>query len=72
MRDTKSCRRLVWNDHYSATSEEEELIRAAIVDRGLRTVAEVASFVGDELFNRDTRALGAMGGLGVIRHWSPA
>jgi len=69
MRDARSCRRLVWNDHYSTTSEEEELIKTAIVDRRLQTVAEVASFVGDELFRRDTRAICAMGGLGVIRHW---
>ena len=69
MRDDRSCRRLVWNHHYLPKSEEEELIRTAIVDRDLRTVGEVASFVGEALFERDTRAMCAMGGLGVIRHW---
>jgi hypothetical protein len=69
MRDARSCRRLVWNHNYLPKSEEEELIRTAIVDRDLRTVDEVASFVGEALFERDTRETCPMGGLGVIRHW---
>jgi hypothetical protein len=69
MRDIRSCRRLVWNDDYPVKSEEEQLIRTAIVDRGLRTVHEVAKFVGDELFTRDMRETCPMRGLGVIRHW---
>jgi len=69
MRDATSCRRLEWNYRYLPKSEEEELIRTAIVDRDLRTVDEVASFVGEALFRHDTRRTCPLGGLGVIRHW---
>jgi hypothetical protein len=69
MRDRRSYGRLVWNDNYVADTEETELIRTAIVERGLCGVDAVGRFVGEELFNRDTRATIPTAGFGIVRHW---
>jgi hypothetical protein len=72
MRDRRSCRRLVWNDDYVVNSEETELIRIATVERGLRTLDDVATFVGDELLTRDSRCACFADGFGMFRHWYAA
>jgi hypothetical protein len=69
MRDVRSCGRLVWNDNYVPDSEETQLIRSAIVERGLCGVDAVARFVGEELFHRDTRTTIPTAGFGIVRHW---
>ena len=69
MRDTKSCERLLWNDSYLPRSEETVLIRAAIVERGLRTRADVANAVAEELWRRDCRGASSLDGFGIFRHW---
>jgi hypothetical protein len=69
MRDTQSCDRLIWNEAYAPRSEEEILIRAAIVEHGLRTRDAVANAVAEELFRRDCRRTSYMDGFGFFRHW---
>ena len=69
MRDTRSCERLIWNDSYTPQTEESALIRAAIVERGLRTRDEVASAVAEELFRRDCRRTSYLDGFGFFRQW---
>ena len=69
MHRTKACERLTWNEKYTPDREETILIRAAIVERGLRTRDAIANAVGDELFSRDCRTTSYLDGFGIFRHW---
>jgi hypothetical protein len=69
MRGTRSRERLTWNENYTPDREETVLIRAAIVERGLRTRDAVANAVGNELFVQDCRTTSHLDGFGIFRRW---
>jgi hypothetical protein len=69
MRRAKSCERLTWNDKYTPDREETVLIRAAMVEGGLRTREAIANAVADQLLARDCRTTSTLDGFGIFRHW---
>ena len=61
--------RITWVSGCVPDTEETSLIHDAIVCRGLRTRAEVAHAVAEDLFRRDCRRAGHVAGVGLFRAW---
>jgi hypothetical protein len=60
---------ITWVSGCVPDTEETSLIHDAIVHRGLRSRAEVADAVTDELMRRDSRRAGGVVGVGLFRAW---
>jgi hypothetical protein len=58
-----------WIGDRPPQTEEAELVREAVVHRGLRTYAEVATYVAEQLYRRDLRRAGPLSDIGFFRTW---
>lgn len=66
---TRDAEPVSWIGGPRGSDEEGELVRRAIVDRGLATYGPLVAHVAEQLFAQDNSHIGAAADLGFFRSW---